>query len=389
VSEARLIPSERCDVVVIGGGPAGSAAALLLARAGVQVIQLERRHFDAPGCDRWRSGEGLPPASQRELAALDVDLDGSGAITNHVRRLMTRWPGGRVTHDAFPAGHSINMIQRESFDAALFGAARHAGADSREGWQVRELRRDDGGVCGVRARDDHGRATHIDARLVIDAGGRNARSLTQLGLRRSVGGPTFLVVALILADVAGIEPDRWEMHLFGDPLQVLQITPLAPGITGCGLGAPLRSRPKGQSRESFFWEQVSQDHRLMARLAGGRQLQPPWTRANLAYRVAPLALAGLMLVGDASGYTSPLLGDGIWSALRSATIAADVAIDALSHGDTSQQRLMQYQRRWAAARRTRVLINRIMVRGVEYPRALEAAASRGVARRLMLRGLLA
>ncbi len=378
-----------CDVVVIGGGPAGSAAALRLASKGWHVIQLERRRFHAPGCARWRSGEGLPPAAQHALAQLGIEVPGRWA-TNTIRRLMLRWPSGRVTHNRFGASRAITMIERESLDAALFEAARAAGVDGRVGWSVRQLLQNHAGAFhGVLATDPAGATTHITTRLVIDAGGRNARSITQLGLCRPLPGPQFLVVTLLLECLPDVEPDCWEMHLFGSPLHVLQITPLAPDVIGCGLGAPLRCRLPGQRPESFFWDRVSQDERLSRRLRQARQIERPWTRARLAYRVQPLALPGLMLIGDASGYVSPLLGDGVWSALRSAEIAADVAGRALRMGDVSASRLMEYSRRWTAARRARTLINRLLLHSVEYPRLLEAGASRPAARRLFLRGLLA
>lgn len=384
-----IVQGATCDVVVIGGGPAGSAAALRLARAGWHVIQLERRYYHAPGCARWRSGEGLPPAAQQALAQLGLDaLD--CWTTNTIRRLMLRWPSGRVTHNRFSANRTITMVERESLDAALFAAARAMGVDGRLGWSVRQLLQNAAGAFhGVLATDPAGATTHISARLVIDAGGRNARSLTQLGLGQPLAGPQFLVVTLLMDRLPDADPDRWEMHLFGSPLHVLQIVSLAPGVVGCGLGALLRCRASGQRPESFFWDRVSQDDRLRQRLRQARQIERPWTRARLAYRVQPLVLPGLMLIGDATGYVSPLLGDGVWGALRSAEIAADVASHALRMDDVSDARLMEYSRRWTLARRARTLINRMLMRSVAYPRLLEAGAAWSMTRRLFLHGLLA
>ncbi|WP_152541298.1 NAD(P)/FAD-dependent oxidoreductase [Kallotenue papyrolyticum] len=388
-SDRRVIAQTSCDVLVIGAGPAGSAVALRLARQGWQVLLLERRVFGAAGCDPWRSGEGFPPRTQREIAALDAGLEPNCWRQNTIRRLLMRWPSGYVTQDRFGGQRCIEIVAREAFDAACFTAARRGGVDGRQGWQARQLVRDArGDVVGALVSDPEGRPHHISARLVIDAGGRNARSLTQFGLRRPLAGPTFLAVVLFVAQLPDVSADRWEMHLFGTPLCVLQITTLAPGVIGCGLGAPLACRRSGETPQAFFWRLIGSDPLLRSRFAGVVPIRAPFTRARLAYRVAPIVLPGLLLVGDATGYVSPLFGDGVWSALRSAAIAAEVAGQALRHGDVSARRLSAYAHRWQAARRGRFVANLLLTHTLAYPRALEAIAAQRWSRALLLHSLL-
>src|SRR5688572_10494493 len=113
---------EQADGVVIGAGPAGSAAAVRLARHGLHVIQVERRDMRTDG-DPWRSGEGVLPSTMRALDGLNAGGDRSW-ILNRADKVRIRWPNGDVTVDRFPSGRAIHTIDRARFDAELWQAAK-------------------------------------------------------------------------------------------------------------------------------------------------------------------------------------------------------------------------------------------------------------------------
>src|SRR6476469_6290290 len=119
---------ERADVVVIGGGPAGSATAIRLARQGLHVIQLERRIFGAPENDRFRSGEGIPPGTLSALQRLDAGIDPTTWTLAQATRVRLRWPSGRVALECLPGGRPIRTLDRERFDASLWQASARAGS---------------------------------------------------------------------------------------------------------------------------------------------------------------------------------------------------------------------------------------------------------------------
>ncbi len=382
---------EDYDIVVIGGGPAGSAAALRLARAGLEVIQLERRIFHARTSDALRSGEGLPPAAMREIRALDLPTHDSWTLSK-VHQLLIRWHNGRATYDALPKHQPLTLIDRESFDHALFQAAAAAGANTRQGWRVRELTFGQQGVCnGVLAVDPDGVPVQLRAKLVIDAGGRNAPSITQLGLRQTGRGPQFIVVALYFDALAELEAECWEMHLWATPqLAVMQATQMADGLVRCGLAVNLdaKQRQPAHRPAHLFWHHVQSNPHLQQRLRAAHQVRPPYARAELAYSVRHMALPGLLLVGDATGYLNPILGDGIWSALRSAALASEVALRAYHASDVSQRRLAEYERRWRKQRRLRWLIARTLLHGYAHPALLAAPAYLAPMRRVLLSALM-
>lgn len=382
---------EQCDVLVIGGGPAGSAAACRLARAGLHTIQLERRTFFAPTNDSIRSGEGVPPRTVRELDALGINIIAHDCLLNPVCRLQVRWPSGRTTDDHFPQDRRLWLVDRERLDYQLFNAARQHGADTREGWAVRQLLHNSERGCeGAIALDPSGALVQISARVVIDAGGRNARSLTQLDLRQRTNDTQFAVVALFFDQIDELESGCWEMHFFGQhQLRTMQIVELRPGLVRCALGLSTTGKPAQLARtEAFFWEQIARHPHLEHRLHRSALVRPPFVRIDLAYRTRSIALPGLVLIGDAAGYLNPILGDGIWSALRSAAIASDVVQRAVCVGDVSLRRLAQYARRWNAQRRLPTLLTRALLKGYDHPHLLAAPAHSRALRQIMLRALL-
>ncbi len=176
--------AEVCDVAVIGGGPAGSTAATLLARRGYKVIALEKEHHP-----RFHIGESLLPMNLpvferlgvlEKVRALGMLKAGADFEADNERGYST-YPFARALGNSPP--HAF-QVWRQDFDKMLFDHARSSGADAREGHEVQKVEQHDARDLRLEVRSDDGRSYVIQARYLIDASGRDAFLSSKKKLRR-------------------------------------------------------------------------------------------------------------------------------------------------------------------------------------------------------------
>jgi menaquinone-9 beta-reductase len=329
----------RADVVVVGAGPAGAATAILLAERGHAVTLLDKAAFPRPKI----CGEYLSPEAARVLDRLGVlkAVDAAGAQPLHGMRITA--PDGTVLDGAYPTGgrwrgyrdHAL-AVPREALDRILVDRARALPVDVRERHRVTGLLRDGDRVVGVQAEDEDGTRVDVGARLVVGADGRallRPHRLQRLALIQHVSG------------IEGVH-DRGEIYV--DPPDYSILNPVAPGLVNLSLVVPLaHARPYGGRMKAFFEARIKQLRHLPARVAGMRAEGPLRVMGPLAYHVREPRLGGVLLAGDAAGFYDPFTGEGLFNALRSAELLAEVAHPALTRDDVSAAALAPY----AAARR--------------------------------------
>ncbi|HSE06875.1 MAG TPA: FAD-dependent monooxygenase, partial [Methylomirabilota bacterium] len=275
------------DVVVVGAGPAGSAAAILLAEGGFTVTLLDKAAFPRPKI----CGEYLSPEAARVLDRLGVlkTVDGAGAQPLTGMRIIA--PDGTVLDGAYPTSgrwrgyrdHGL-AVPRAVFDRVLVERARALPVDVRERHRVTGLlREEDGAVVGVQAEDGDGAPLELRCRLVVGADGRGSVVARALGLLR----PHRLRRMALIRHVSGIEGlgDRGEIYV--DPPDYAILNPVAPGLVNLSLVVPLaHARPYRGRLETFMEARLKQLRHLPGRLAGKRAEGPLMAMGPLAYRVA-------------------------------------------------------------------------------------------------------
>jgi flavin-dependent dehydrogenase len=381
------------DVIVVGAGPAGAASAILLAERGWSVTLLDKAAFPRPKI----CGEYLSPESARILDRLGVlkAVDEAGA--QPLRGMKIVAPDGTVVVGSYPTAgpwpshrdYALAIV-RERLDQILVDRARSLPVDVRERHRVTGLLREGSkgregsDVKGVQAQDAEGRALELRARLVIGADGRASAVAAALGLLR----PHRLRRMALIQHVAGLDGFDERGEIFVDPPDYAILNPVAPGLVNLGLVVPLAHvRPFAGRLETFFHARLRQLPRLSSRLEGMKPVGALQAMGPLAYRVKDPRAGGVMLAGDSAGFYDPFTGEGIFAALRSAELLAEVAHAALERGTLEASALRPY----AEARRAHFRGKARLTRALQFiiaRRRLANAAAHALVRRPALLDLL-
>lgn len=314
------------DVVIVGGGPAGSCAANLLAQAGVDVVVLERERFP-----RFHIGESLLPTELAILARLRVDLDAvpflrkRGAIFIDER-------SGRQTHFSFDEGlpgtpSHAHQVERSVFDHELLKAAARAGAEVRERCDVVDLELGPDGVI-VHARElETEQPFELRARYLVDATGQKAL-LARRG--KTVEPYQGFGRAAAFRHYRGLRPDiNAELHERGDIIiKVVDegwmwLIPLVSGDLSVGV-----VKAKGKVEPAVLEAEIAASP-LLQRLTAGAQASEITMIGNYSYRNTAPYGPRFACIGDAAAFLDPVFSSGVALAFAGAERLSAVLIPAL------------------------------------------------------------
>lgn len=346
------------DVLVVGGGPAGAAAARAATRAGARTLLLERATLPrARTC-----GEYLCPGA---VAALR--RSGFGAALGAARaapllgiRLFA--PSGREVRTRFPAVPGGLSVRRCEFDALLVDAC---GAQVRRGAHVVGLRRD-GPVTAVRLAD----GSEVLASFVVGADGRNGVVARESGLRL----PARSRRATLHAYCSGVRGNApfGEMHLPGDGTY-FGLNPGPDGRVNVTYVTDLE-RLRGESAQEILAAALRGCASLRDRFRDAEPAAGLRVLAPLEVRTRGVAADGVVLAGDAAGFLDPLTGEGIYGALVSGALAGDAAARAALGAGPAAARA--YARSYRSALGRKRLLNRTFQWLLRRPRILEFLGGR-------------
>jgi len=329
------------DAIIIGAGPAGCASALFLHRSGYEVLVLDRASFPRDKV----CGEFISPAADSILDDLGVLSSIEQEEPERVRGVfISSYEGPELGIDYPPIkkgqGNPTSLsVPRFLLDNLLIQRLKNVGIKVLEKHRVDDFIFDSGNVSGVTVRDYENKKFNIAAKVIIDAGGRNAISLRRLNLKNNIKGEGKIAIAAHWKNVR-LPQAYCYMHV-GYPgytgiAQVGQDIVNAVMITGA-------YQLRGQSIKEFYKNGIHKNKKRKELLEGAELVEEPRTVESLAFSVKAPQCGGLMLVGDAAGFIDPFTGEGIYLSLRSAQIATTTLDGAFKELNFSRNKLAEYE----------------------------------------------
>lgn len=357
------------DVVVIGGGPAGSTVATLVAEQGHSVLVAERDPFP-----RFKIGESLMPASYHTFERLGV-LDELKAST-FPRKYSVQFysKSGRASQPFYffetnPHESSQTwQVRRAEFDQLLVDNARKHGAEVEHGINVRGVVYEAGRAVGLDV-EVGGEARRINSKVVVDASGQSAMLARSRGL---IEMDPVLRKAAVFTHVTGAVRDSGmdegaTLVIHNEDASAwFWFIPLLDGITSVGVVGGLdtligRKRTAGSGLprvavaggedslpQRIFEEELAKTPALAARMSDAQQVEPMRVLKEFSYRSRELSGDGWVLVGDAYAFLDPIYSSGVLLALESGQMAAESINAALAVGRVDGAALGAHRERYVA-----------------------------------------
>ena len=365
---AGATATEHCEVLVVGGGPAGAATAIGLARRGRDVVLVER----APDW-RWRAcGVFTSPATMSSLARLGVAADELAAIARRIPAMRVETRAGtrfRLTYGDDGSGRAAAVgLDRSRLDPHLLELARQAGVDVRTGVAVRTVRDGVASLAGGGA---------IGARVVVGADGLRSVVARSAGVvrRPPLGDRPALTFHVADPDPGRVRDARMIVFDGG----YVGLAPVAGGRVNVGIvlaSGPWRRRLRAQGADATA-------RAIMTAIPPAADDPVTWSDPELCdgiegaspvgARVARRAGPDWLLVGDAAGFLDPFTGEGLHRALASAELAV-VAVDRHLAGVPGA--LAGYDRSLARRTRAKDAVSLLVQAFLEVPAAFDYAARR-------------
>ena len=341
-------PAEhRCDVLVIGGGPAGSTAAMLLAEKGHRVTLLEKAHHP-----RFHIGESLLPANLPLFEKLGVraEVEAIG-MEKWGAEFISPWHEHRQSFEFADAWDKSMprafQVRRSEFDEILIRNAGRKGAEVIEGCRVREVEflPDDEGVI-VRAEHDDGRSASWHCRFLIDASGRD----TFLGNRfkakqRNPKHNSAALYGHFMGAQRNAGKREGHISIFWFEHGWFWFIPLADGATSVGAVIwPAHLRTRQKPVHDFFLDLIATCPALATRLKNAELVSEVEATGNFSYSCDHSHGTHYLLLGDAYAFIDPVFSSGVMMAMKSAFEGAEAVDTCLRRPEKAATALKQFDK---------------------------------------------
>ena len=336
------------DVLIIGGGPAGSSASALLSENGHRVLVLEREKFP-----RYHIGESLLPFTYQPLERLG--LIGKMKKSAFMKKYSVQFvsPSGRASlpfyffdrYDRDSVAQTWQVLRSE-FDQMLLDNAREKGVEVKEETVVKELLKEGNRIVGARAQSKDGVVTDYRASITLDCTGKEAFAAVRNNWR--VKDPFLNKVAVWTyykgakrdegvdegATTVAYVPEKGWFWYIPQHNDMISVGVVAEGkyLTRGGVKSPAE----------IFQREIEQNQWIKDHLACGQQVGSHFLTSEYTHHSKHCATEGLLLVGDAFAFLDPVFSSGVMLALKSGVMAADAVHQAIVEKDFAPERFSDY-----------------------------------------------
>jgi flavin-dependent dehydrogenase len=340
--------SEIYDVAIIGGGPAGSTAGALLARAGRRVVVLEREKFP-----RFHIGESLLPFSMQAFTRLGLHekFARAGFMEKFGGEMYGACGGDGVKfyfEDGFRSQTDRSyQVTRADFDKLLLDHAAESGAEVREETGVDKVEFTEEEVAlTLSQRDGNSAPKQIRSRYVIDASGRNSILGAKFKLKKNY---EHLQKVSVFAHYDGMTRAEGRDGTLTRMVRAIDrwfwVIPLTPTRTSVGVvldGAVFKK--SGLSPEEFLEQAIEEQPILMQTMRHAERVTPVRSAADFSYRTTRMTGDRWMLAGDAAGFIDPVFSSGVFLAVLAGEQAADALHEVLDRPAKRRKLFARYER---------------------------------------------
>ncbi len=317
----------RCDILIVGGGPAGSTAAALLAERGRDVVLLEKERHP-----RFHIGESLLPRNtaildrlglREKVAAIGVHKPGAEFVSDET---------GKAVQFSFAQGLDQQytfswQVRRAEFDALLFRTAAERGARTHEGTKVTAITFVPSGRAEVAATGPDGAVQTFAPRFVLDASGRDTFLAGKLRTKQANKQNN---TAALYAHFRGVERRTGEregyisVHLAEDGW--FWLIPLPDDLMSVGfVGNPSAFKARRSSPHDLFMDRIQGSPTVSARMQQAEIVSDVTSTGNYSYYADRSFGEGFLMIGDAFAFLDPVFSSGVLLAMTAGEMGADVA----------------------------------------------------------------
>jgi len=338
-------PEFKCDVLVIGGGPGGSTISAFLVQKGWKVALLEKAHHP-----RFHIGESLLPLNIPLLERLGVleqvdkiGLVKLGAEFNHEGYMPAVYYFANAMDKSYPSAYEV---RRSEFDNVLLRNSAAKGTDVREGVRVTEVKFRKGQTSLVAAVDEAGTPQLWETKFLIDASGRDTFLANRFKIKhRNPKHNSSAVFGHFAGAVRRPGKDQGNISVYWFDHGWYWMIPLRDGAMSVGAVCwPYYLQSRKKSVDEFFMDTLAMNPEVAERLKNARLMAPAMATGNFSYQAETMSGDGYLIVGDAFAFIDPVFSSGVFLAMNSGELGAQVVDEALRNGDVSARSLQKYDK---------------------------------------------